>query len=208
MQDGPCSISALVSIGETLVGLARKTAAAALLTRSFRADLPSASRPAPPGAQIQSSAAESADEARQAAYAGSASWARLPCARSSTACPRAPTCICTFPARFMPRSFLRAAGEDGLCVDPHALSFVETCGLSAEPGSACVEGAVPPPAFHENQHLYDAVIDAFSMRSFVPATATPATIISSIPSTSLAALARRTSGEWIDEIVTPRRGPE
>ncbi len=56
-------------------------------------------------------------------------------------------------------SFIRAAGEDGLCVDPVALSF-------AKP--PCVPPLVPAAQVPANQDLYDRLINSFSMRSFVP----------------------------------------
>jgi adenosine deaminase len=56
-------------------------------------------------------------------------------------------------------SFIRAAGEDGLCVDTAALSF-------AKP--PCVAPLVPAAQVPANQDLYDRLINAFSMRSFVP----------------------------------------
>jgi adenosine deaminase len=58
-------------------------------------------------------------------------------------------------------TFIRDAGEDGLCVDPAALSF-------AKP--PCAPPLVPAAQVPANQGLYDRLIDAFSMRSFVPTT--------------------------------------
>ena len=61
-------------------------------------------------------------------------------------------------------TFIRDAGEDGLCVDPAALKFVRTtCGEPLVPASrlADIRGSA-------DQDLYDRLIDAFSMRSFVP----------------------------------------
>jgi adenosine deaminase len=62
-------------------------------------------------------------------------------------------------------SFIREAGEDGLCVDPTVLSF-------AKP--PCAPPLIPAAQLDGNltsadQQLYDRLIDAFSMRSFVPA---------------------------------------
>jgi adenosine deaminase len=61
-------------------------------------------------------------------------------------------------------SFIRAAGEDGLCVDPVKLEFVRP-----ERGS-CKTGEVPASEVPQDQKLYDKLIDSFSMRSFVPVT--------------------------------------
>jgi adenosine deaminase len=56
-------------------------------------------------------------------------------------------------------NFIRAAGEDGLCVDPAALSF-------AKP--PCAAPLVPAAQVPNNQDLYDHLINSFSLRSFVP----------------------------------------
>ena len=69
-------------------------------------------------------------------------------------------------------SLIRAAGEDGLCVNPTTDSFVKP--IPSKPDSAkpdrpaSPEGDVPATGVPFNQPLYDALIDAFSMRSFVP----------------------------------------
>jgi adenosine deaminase len=67
-------------------------------------------------------------------------------------------------------SFIRAAGEDGLCVDPVKLAFVKPVASGDRPAEAsgCGGGTVPAGSVPENQKLYDALVDAFSMRGFVP----------------------------------------
>src|SRR5208337_5441180 len=56
-------------------------------------------------------------------------------------------------------SFIRDAGQDGLCVDPVALSF-------AKP--PCAPPLVEAAQLPANQKLYDRLVNAFSIRSFVP----------------------------------------
>jgi adenosine deaminase len=61
-------------------------------------------------------------------------------------------------------TFIRDAGEDGLCVDPAALSFTKP---------PCSGKLVPAKALSGNiasadQALYDKLIDSFSLRSYVP----------------------------------------
>jgi adenosine deaminase len=67
-------------------------------------------------------------------------------------------------------TFIEEAGQDKLCIDPAGLKFArddqsnpiqEPCAAPLVPASQ-----VPVP---DNQALYDKLIDAFSMRSFVPA---------------------------------------
>ena len=70
-------------------------------------------------------------------------------------------------------SFIRAAGEDGLCVDTTTLAFVkpiaETRSLPPQP--VCGEGRVRADSVTKDQHLDDQLIDSFSIRTFVPVAA-------------------------------------
>ena len=67
-------------------------------------------------------------------------------------------------------SFIRAAAEDGLCVDLASLSFTKSIASaqSAPPQPVCGDGKVAAAKAYSDQHLYDSLINAFSMRSFVP----------------------------------------
>ena len=67
-------------------------------------------------------------------------------------------------------SWIRAGAEDHLCVNLSALSFAKPAAASGGSAqqSACAEGQVPASQAFTDQHLYDALIDSFSMRSFVP----------------------------------------
>src|ERR1700685_1115034 len=69
-------------------------------------------------------------------------------------------------------SWIRAAAEDQLCVNVATLSFVKAQPSTdnAPPQAACENGKVPAAQAYKDQHLYDALIDAFSMRGFVPST--------------------------------------
>jgi adenosine deaminase len=94
-------------------------------------------------------------------------------------------------------TFIRDAGEDGLCVDAVALSFAKPpCTGKLVPAKA-LSGNVTPA----NQALYDKLIDSFSLRSYVP---TPggwsehdqffATFA------KFGGLSKNHLGEWVDEI--------
>lgn len=61
-------------------------------------------------------------------------------------------------------SFIRAASEDGLCVDTRRLAFVKCTG----DGATEEKSVVPASEAYKNQTLYDQLINAFSMRSFLP----------------------------------------
>jgi len=57
--------------------------------------------------------------------------------------------------------------DDGLCVDPAANAFAKPQS-KADGAPVCAAGAVPAATVYKDQHLYNALIDAFSMRGFVP----------------------------------------
>jgi adenosine deaminase len=59
-------------------------------------------------------------------------------------------------------SFIRAAVEDGLCVDTKKLAFTKCAADGAD------KTIVPASEAYKNQSLYDQLINSFSMRSFVP----------------------------------------
>src|ERR1039458_9846375 len=88
-------------------------------------------------------------------------------------------------------SFIRAAGEDGLCVDPTALSF-------AKP--PCVGGLVPAPGVPGNQELYDRLIDAFSMGGFVLSAGFSGHDQFFATFERFGGLNKRNTGEWVDEV--------
>src|ERR1019366_2128617 len=59
-------------------------------------------------------------------------------------------------------TFLADAVTDNLCIDPAKRAFVERTGLK------CSANTVPAANAFKDQSLYDALVDAFSMRAFVP----------------------------------------
>jgi adenosine deaminase len=59
-------------------------------------------------------------------------------------------------------SWIRAGAEDHLCVDLASRSFFKRLGAN------CRAGEVPADKANGDQHLYDSLVDAFSMRGFVP----------------------------------------
>ena len=90
-------------------------------------------------------------------------------------------------------SFIRAAGEDGLCVDPVALSF-------AKP--PCSGQLVPAAKVPANQDLYDRLVNAFSMRSFVPTTGFSGHDQFFTTFDRFGGLGKKHSGEWVDEVAS------
>jgi adenosine deaminase len=71
-------------------------------------------------------------------------------------------------------SWIRAGAEDHLCVNLSALAFVKPAAPSDHSAAQprCGPGEVPAAQAYADPHLYDALIDSFSMRSFVPSAGT------------------------------------
>jgi len=87
-------------------------------------------------------------------------------------------------------SFIRAAGEDGLCVDPASLSF-------AKP--PCAAPLVPAAQVPTTQDLYDRLINSFSMRSFIPSSGLSGHDQFFATFGRFGGLNKRHNAEWIDE---------
>jgi adenosine deaminase len=62
-------------------------------------------------------------------------------------------------------TWIKDAVDDHMCIDRATLTLTKSL-----PDSTCVKNEVPAAEADRDQHLYDALVDAFSMRSFVPAT--------------------------------------
>ncbi|HEX3437736.1 MAG TPA: adenosine deaminase [Pseudacidobacterium sp.] len=94
-------------------------------------------------------------------------------------------------------SWIRAAGEDGLCVDTTKLAFIHP-----ENNTACSSGEVTAASIPRNQKLYDALIDAFSMRSFIPVTGESGHDHFFNSFEKFGGTDKRHTSEWIDEVAT------
>ncbi|HEY1904029.1 MAG TPA: adenosine deaminase [Terracidiphilus sp.] len=90
-------------------------------------------------------------------------------------------------------NFIRAAGEDGMCVDRTALSF-------AKP--PCTGQLIPAAKVPENQDLYDRLVDAFSMRSFVPTPGFSGHDQFFATFARFGGLGKKHTGEWVDEVAS------
>jgi adenosine deaminase len=94
-------------------------------------------------------------------------------------------------------TFLRDAVRQNLCVDTAALKLTPP---TATGGKACAAGQVPASTVLTDQHLYDALVDSFSMRAFVP---TPGvTGHDQFFATFGRFGAAKDPGEWLDEVAT------
>src|SRR5215469_5712517 len=100
-------------------------------------------------------------------------------------------------------SFIRAAVEDNLCVDPASDSFAKAQVLpNSTQQPVCGEGKVPAAQALKNQHLYDALVNAFSMRSFVPSAGVSGHDHFFDTFGKFAGTDSRHTGEWLDEVAT------
>jgi len=101
-------------------------------------------------------------------------------------------------------SFIRAGAEDHLCVELATNSFVkaESMTKSTPPQPVCGEGKVPATQANRDQRLYDALVNAFSMRSFVPSTGVSAHDHFFDAFAKFGGTDKRHTGEWLDEVAT------
>ncbi|MGA2812540.1 MAG: adenosine deaminase [Candidatus Acidiferrum sp.] len=100
-------------------------------------------------------------------------------------------------------TFIKDAIEDRLCINTTALAFAKaTSPASPAHPEVCAEGDVPAAQADADQNLYDALIDAFSMRSFVPATGTTGHDHFFDTFDKFRGTDKRHLGEWLDELAT------
>jgi len=93
-------------------------------------------------------------------------------------------------------SWIRAGAEDKLCVNTATLSFTPGA------GGSCKKGEVAAAQVFSDQHLYDELVDAFSMRGFVPTTGVSGHdhFFDSFP--RFGSVGARHTGEWLDEVAS------
>jgi adenosine deaminase len=103
-------------------------------------------------------------------------------------------------------TWIRDGAEDHLCVDLAKLSFfkAQAVTFSIPPQPICGDGNIPAAQALKDQHLYDALIDSFSMRGFTP---TPGTTAHDHFFDAFARFGgnldeSRHLGEWLDELAT------
>jgi adenosine deaminase len=101
-------------------------------------------------------------------------------------------------------TWLRDAEEDHLCIDTQTLSFARKgVALATEP---CGAGSVAASSLAQNQALYDKLVDAFSMRSFVPSTADSSHDHFFATFDHFTGLAESHKPEWVDEVARRAAG--
>jgi len=105
-------------------------------------------------------------------------------------------------------SWVRAGAEDNLCVDLATLSFFKTEAMSRSipPEPVCGEGKAAATQAFTDPHLYDALVDAFSMRAFVPSAGVSGHDHFFDTFGKFHGIDRRHTGEWLDEVAARAAG--
>ena len=98
-------------------------------------------------------------------------------------------------------TFLKDAAADNLCVNPKTLSFEKNVGM-AKGVPVCPDGGVPAASAFKDQKLYDALIDAFSMRSFVATPGVSGHDQFFATFDRVDGIDKAHQGEWLDEVAT------
>jgi adenosine deaminase len=101
-------------------------------------------------------------------------------------------------------TFLKEAIADGRCADPRTLTLVKSPGAptGAPKGALCAAGSVPVANALKDQRLYDSLVDAFSMRSFVATPGVSGHDQFFATFDRFGALGSLHAGEWLDEVAT------
>jgi len=92
-------------------------------------------------------------------------------------------------------SYIRVAAEDGLCVDLATHAFVA-------PHGACGAGQAAAAQAFSDQNLYNAIVNAMSMRSFMPTSGRSGRDHFFDTFDKFSVPSRSHAGEWLDEIAT------
>jgi adenosine deaminase len=101
-------------------------------------------------------------------------------------------------------TFIKDAAADLLCVDPKTMSFFKPAATtkSLPPQPVCGEGNVRAENAFKDQKLYDALVDSFSMRSFVPSSGTSGHDQFFATFSRFGGIDKSHIGEWLDEVAT------
>jgi adenosine deaminase len=101
-------------------------------------------------------------------------------------------------------SFIHQAASDGLCYSPSTRSLFKPSATtrSLPPQPVCGEGNRRAEDAFKDQILYDALVDNFSMRSFVPSAGVSGHDQFFSTFTRFAAVNHAHIGEWVDEVAS------
>src|SRR5262249_38729735 len=98
-------------------------------------------------------------------------------------------------------TWIKDAAEDGMCLDPTAIRGTSAVFFKGEGQPYhCPSGQIPAAEVFKNQHLYDDLIDAFSMRSFVPTQGVSAHDHFFNTFARFGGISENHLGEWLDQV--------
>jgi adenosine deaminase len=95
-------------------------------------------------------------------------------------------------------SWIRDAAEDRMCVNLASLALAQP--KSGKESGSCEGGQVPAARAYQDQHLYDSLIDAFSMRGFVSSPGVTGHDHFFDSFAKFAIIDLRHLGKWLDEL--------
>lgn len=136
-------------------------------------NLPAAGLPSQPEAASHRSAAQSAEGRAARAYQAAVHEGPLAVQAFLAGFPKGADLHFHFSAGVYAETLIRFAAEDKVCIDPAKAEFArdeqgkvikEPCALPLVPAAELNGSSLTP----EQQDLYDRIVDAFSMRNFVP----------------------------------------
>jgi adenosine deaminase len=101
-------------------------------------------------------------------------------------------------------TFIKNAAADTLCVNPTNNSLIKPSGTtrSIPPQPVCGEGNRRAADAFKDQTLYDALVDSFSMRNFVPSAGTSGHNHFFSTFGRFSGIDKSHTGEWLDEVAT------
>jgi adenosine deaminase len=101
-------------------------------------------------------------------------------------------------------TFIKDAAADGLCVNLKTLSLFKPAATtrSLPPQPVCGEDNVRAESAFKDQKLYDALVDSFSMRSFVPSAGISGHDQFFATFSRFDAINKSHLGEWLNEVAT------
>jgi adenosine deaminase len=101
-------------------------------------------------------------------------------------------------------TFIKNAAADLLCLNPSTLTLTNNIGTTRgiPPQPVCGQGDVRADSAFKDQHLYDALVDSFSMRSFVPSAGTSGHDQFFNTFDRFGLISNSHYGEWLDEVAT------
>jgi len=100
-------------------------------------------------------------------------------------------------------TWIRNAAEDNMCLDRSAIRGTSNVYSGAEGNPpACPAGKVPASDAFKDQHLYDNLVDAFSIRAFVPTPGTTGHDHFFNAFAQFGGISEKHLGEWLAEVAT------